>query len=342
MADPAGPARPDMSRDAPPPEATGFFALLRALETPGNRFGRAGSAASEPARLGQRARLAIATRDIAGYRPSAGGRPPAVDVEVLGLFGPEGALPLHLTRWVLARQSQRWFDDGGTAADTTFLDFCNLLQHRMLALYWRAWADARPEVAAGHGPGGRAQAMCAALAGIGLPGLAGPGRDTDLKLRHATGLAAAQQAPERLTRLLSDLIGAPVRLVEFVGHWLAIPPALQSRLGRAHALLGRGAVAGALSFQRQGRAELRVGPVGLDLYLRLVADPGLRARLRHAIRFAAGEEIAFDLRPVLASAGKPAPRLGEARLGHTLWLPSRRERDGDDLRQAAFTGGIAA
>lgn len=335
MADVAGHPRPDLTGALPDPRRMGFFELLRRLETGALRFGRAGGPGKEPARLGQRVRLAVATGDVAGFTPGEAGRPARVDVEVLGLLGPEGALPLHVSRWVLTRLSERWFSGDAATADTTFLDFCNMLQHRMLALYWRAWGDARPEVQAEHGERGRGQAMQAALAGIGLPGM--DGRDTALKLRHATSLGSDVHGAERLTRLLGDLLGMPVRLAEFVGHWMEIPAPLQTRIGRAHAVLGQSAVAGRRSFQRQDRAELRIGPLTLADYRRLLDDRDLRDRLRHAIRFAMGREIDFDLRLVLARAEVPDPRLGACQLGRTAWVVPRRHRDADDLRLARFT-----
>lgn len=338
MADVAGQPRPDLTGSAPEPESMGFFELLRRLETADLRFGRAGGPEREPARLGQQVRLSVATRDVAGFRPGDDKRPAKVDVEVLGLLGPEGALPLHLSRWVLARLSERWFAEAAdtATADTTFLDFCNMLQHRMMALYWRAWGDARPEVQVEHGERGHGQAMQAALAGLGLPGMAG--RDDALKLRHATALGQGVQGPERLTTFLADLLGVKVALAEFVGHWLEIPAPLQTRLGRVHAALGESAVVGARSFQRQGRAELRLGPLTLQQYRRLLEDDGLRSRLKHAIRFAVGTEIDFDLRLVLAKGDVPDPCLGTCQLGRTTWVSPTRHTDAGDLRLTDFAG----
>lgn len=320
------------------PEAMSFFELLRRLEGEGRRFGRAGGAAREPARLGQSARMAVATGDLARVAPGGEGRPTAVDVEVIGLLGPEGPMPLHLTRWVFERVSQRWFEVGSehATADTTALDFCNMLQHRMIALYWRAWGDARPFVHAGRPGAGRVGATLAALAGIGLPGLrgaAGPAADTEaVKLDHATRIAHQVQGRERLTAPLADLLGAPVRLREFVAGWIDVPPPLRSRLGQAHARLGRGAVVGSRVFSRQDRAELRVGPVDLRGYLRLVEDRPLRGRLRHLALHLAGREVDIDLRPVLARDQVPEPRLGQVALGRTAWLATRHPSDRDDLR----------
>ncbi len=338
MADAPRQPRPDIGHRNPAETSVGFFELLRRFETSELRFGRSGGARNEPARLGQGIRLSVATRDIAAVWGGTDGSPRHIDVEVLGLFGPEGALPLHITRWVLERLSERWFaEHSDTAtADTSFLDFCNLLQHRMLALYWRAWADARPEVQIELGTGGRVMAILGALSGTGLPGLAGVERQ--LKLRHATALGAAAHGPERLTRFLTDLIGAPVSLVEFVGQWTPIPSHLQSRLGTDFAALGQSAVLGPRSYLRHDRAELRIGPLDFDIYERILDDTDLAARIRHAIKFAMGGEIEFDLRPVLRRDRVPPAHLGASRLGRTAWLPGRGANDADDLRLVSFAG----
>jgi type VI secretion system protein ImpH len=329
----------------PDPEAMTFFELLRRLETDGLRFGRAGGPDREPARLGQSVRLSFATRDVAGARAGKPGQPPRVDVNVLGLLGPEGPMPLHLTRWVMARMSNRWFAGEGedAASDTTFLDLVNMLQHRHIALYWRAWAEARPEVQIAHGTGGRITALLRTLAGVGLPGTdTGSRARTSAKLRHGTTLARQVQSPGRLVEYLSEVAAAPVAVREFVGRWTDIPGPLQTRLGRAHAGLGRGAVAGARVFERANRAEVRVGPLALPRFEAMLDEAPRRDELRHAILFAMGEAIAFDLRLVLRGADVPQARLGAARLGRTAWLGAGQGADRDDLVLRGFTGRASA
>lgn len=319
---------------------TDFFRLLAVLEREGQRFGRSGGPEREPARLGQSARLAFATQDIAALSERPGRETPEVAVNVLGLLGPEGPMPLHITRWVIERLSNRWFsgDSAGALADTSFLDFINMLQHRMMALYWRAWADAQPDLHFTHTDGGRVSAMMAAFAGLGLPGSeTGDGRIDGAKLRHATDLVQDRNDPERLVAFLSTVIGAPVSLREFVGVWLDLPERLQTRLGGQHSALGQGAVVGARSFDRQSRAELRVGPLTLEQFKAFLSDPALIGRLRHAIIAAAGKDLQFDLRLVLRAQEVPAAQLGAAQLGRTAWLAPTRENDADDLKMSRIS-----
>ncbi|MEQ6250638.1 type VI secretion system baseplate subunit TssG [Sulfitobacter sp. HNIBRBA3233] len=343
MADDDRHTRADLST----PEAIArmdFFELLRQLETDTMRFGRAGGAGREPARLGQTARLSFAAADVAGFFEGDDKRKPQVDVNVLGLIGPEGPMPLHMTRWIMARLSNRWFagDSSGAVADTSFLDFINMLQHRLIALYWRAWADAQPEINIAHGDGGRVTATMRALAGQGLPGTTtGDIRLDGAKLRHATSLVMEARSPERLTAFLETVLGVPVTLSEFEGRWISIPEHLQSRLGRAHAGLGTGAVAGARVFDRQSHAELRLGPLTFAEFSDFLDDPAAWSRMRHALIFAAGKEILFNLRLVLKAGEVPAARLGACRLGRTSWIAPAADAAADDLSFSNVTADPA-
>ncbi|MEM9785411.1 MAG: type VI secretion system baseplate subunit TssG [Pseudomonadota bacterium] len=318
-----------------------FFALLRAIEQiDGRRFGREGGPADEPARLGQHVRLSFATTDVADMQTDPQAK---VAVNVLGLLGPEGPMPLYLTRWVMARLSNRWFagDAEGVTSDTAFKDFTDILQHRLIALYWRAWADARAEIQVSHKGGGPSVAILRALAGLGLAGDKTTAHDT-AKLRHATTLAQHINHPQQLTSYLTEAIGVPVSLQEFIGQWDVIPAPLQSRLGHSFSGLGDSAVIGARSFSRQNRAELRLGPLTYAQFLALLDDPDTRDKLRHAILFAAGHGVSFQIRLVLAATEIPAARLGECRLGANAWVQPRRDQDAADLTLADVTAKRSA
>lgn len=349
MADDARPPRPDLDATPPAPappalslpaEAMDFFELMRRLERAGGRFAAGGRPDAEPARLGQTVRLAFATQDIAHWRPASDAAPAEVRVVNFGLLGPEGPMPLHLTRWVFDRLSQRWFSDheAGATHDTTFVDFANLLQHRMIGLFYRAWADSRPAVQVERPGGGRVSALLGALAGVGLPDAAPSEGFGALARRHATALGHQVEGPERLTRPLADALGVGVRLEEFVGVWMPIPARLRSRLGGPLARLGAGATVGARAFQRQSRIEIALGPLTLDQFNAFLPGAPALDGVREIIRHTVGETLDVDLRLVLAAGEVPAARLGTARLGRVAWLAPRRAGDRGDLRFRGFVG----
>jgi type VI secretion system protein ImpH len=355
MADDARQSLPDLDT-VDPNKAEGlsetfdFFELLRRLERRGGLFGYSGSPEREPARLGQHVRLSFSARDVVEFREAKDKAPARVTVANLGLMGPEGPLPLHLTRWVLDRLSQRWFTgaDARHTSDTTFVDFVNILQHRMIALYYRAWADAHPAVQVERAVGGRVRAMLEAMAGIGLPGTQNTDLDT-VKLRQAASLASQVDGPERLTLFLAEAFKVPVQIKEFIAAWITIPTGLQTRLAKAYAGLGRGATIGPRVFNRQSRIELRVGPLGYEDFREFLPG-GQRLKLfKQAVRDMVGESLDVDLRIVLAREAVPPPRIGAVQLGRTAWLARPIERgDADDLRLRTIVGwrpemaGVAA
>jgi len=334
MANDAGHAGTDLADLSDSNATMDFFELLLQLERDGHQFGRAGQPGSEPARLGQTARMAFATSDVAAVIPHPAGGPPDVAVNVLGLLGPEGPMPLHLTRWVMERLSNRWFagDTVGATADASFLDFVNMLQHRMIALYWRSWADAQLHVQAGRGDQGRVAIMLQAIAGMGLPGTkTGDPKLDNAKLRHATSLTQQTDTPDRLAGFLETVLELPVSVVEYVGIWREIPEHLQSRLGGNYSGLGTGAVAGARVFDRQSRAELHIGPLSGAEFTMLLEDQESWARLRHALAFAKGRNIDYGVRLLIAAGQVPHAHLGMTQLGRTAWLHPDPNAGADDL-----------
>lgn len=335
MADDAGKTRSHLELASDQIEQMDFFQMLALLEQDGLRFGRSGGPDREPARLGQSARLSFATQDLADVDMGRDLKfPPKVAVNVIGLLGPEGPMPLHLTRWIMERLSNRWFagDSPSALADTSFLDLVNMLQHRMMAFYWRAWADARPEIHIAHDDGGKVSAMLRAFAGLGLPGtLMDDARIDGSKLRHATSLVQDNRSPDRLTAFVSTVIEAPVSLSEFVGVWIDIPGSLQTQIGKTYCRLGKEAVVGARSFDRQSRAELRIGPLSLDEFTAFSKDRTRWDQMRHAVIFASGKELEFNVRLILAANDIPDARLGHCQLGRTIWLNPDSTSDADDL-----------
>lgn len=303
------------------PHRFDLFRALRLLECAfpeRPRLGEATRPAEEPVRLGQEPSLAFAARSVAAFT-RGGEHPPRLTTFAFGVFGPNGPLPLHLTEY--ARDRLRH------AGDATLARFLDVFHHRLLTLFYRAYADAEPAVARDRPAADRFPTFLGALVGIGLPATRGRSLTTDDAKLHYAGLLARQaRNADGLAALVGDLFRAPARVEEFVGEWVDLPAASRSRLGQAGCTLGVDAVVGARTWLRSGRFRLVLGPLRRREFDGFLPGSPRLAALADAVRVYAGDELTWELELVLARPDWRPLTLGGARLGWGSWLGSRPAR----------------
>jgi hypothetical protein len=83
-----------------------------------------------------------------------------VDVRMFGLFGPNGPLPLHMTAFARERRLHK--------GDHTFQAFADLFHHRLLLLFYRAWAQAQPTASLDRPRDDRFAGYVGSLIGVGV------------------------------------------------------------------------------------------------------------------------------------------------------------------------------
>jgi type VI secretion system protein ImpH len=306
------------------PWAFGFFQALRRLEVGYRsrpRLGEAALPADEPIRLTQEPSLAFAPAALSGFSYPAGDRPARLAVRFFGLFGPQGPLPLHLTEY--ARQRMR------DAADPAFSRFADLFHHRLLLLFYRAWANSEPCVSHDRPAleDDHFARYVASLVGLGLPSLRRADQDlAELRSYFAGRLAMQSRNVEGLLALLADVLRLPVRIDEFVGAWIEIPEPARWRLGPGHqpGRLGESAVLGRRSWQRAHKFRIVLGPLNAEDFDSLLpGGPGLE-RLRALVKSYVGDELCWDVRLLTENQARQPVRLGRAgRLGWSSWLGPR-------------------
>ncbi len=123
------------------PHRFNFFQAMRLIEAANphlDRIGKAQKPGGEPVRLGQEPSLAFAPSMLAAFRPGEEDAPDYLSGFFFGMFGPNGPLPLHLTEY--ARDRER------LSHDPTFRAFADVFHHRMMSLFYRAWAEVQPTV----------------------------------------------------------------------------------------------------------------------------------------------------------------------------------------------------
>jgi type VI secretion system protein ImpH len=296
-----------------------FFDVLRRFECAhpeASRLGRALRPCDEPIRLGQEASLGFPASPLASFVPSAAGKPPRLSVHFLGLLGPNGPLPLHLTEY--ARDRVR------NAGDRALVSFLDVFHHRILTLFYRVWADAQPTVSLDRPKEDRFGTYLGSLIGLGMPSLRNRDEFPDqAKLYFAGRFAAQTRNCEGLTAIVETFFGLPVKVEEFAGEWLKLPEEARWRLGRSAraGVLGQTTVAGARTWQRQSKFRLVFGPLNEDDFHSLLPGGVRLRRLVALVRNYTGDSLNWDVRLHLEHQVNRPFRLGQSSsLGWTSWL----------------------
>jgi type VI secretion system protein ImpH len=312
------------------PSAFDFYALLRRVDTLRPQAPRTGVAQrprQEALRLAQAAELDFAPAPLHALEWPAGrseAAAPRLVVRFFGLLGPMGPMPLHFTEVVRERQLHH--------GDATLAHFLDLFHHRLLSLFYRAWAQAQPVVHLDRPAEDRFRSWVGAIAGA--PPFAGTGAP-DAVVHHAGWLTARSRYPEMLVKVIGQFFGVRARVEEHVGQWLTMAEEDRTRLGFARnrsersatppAPLGKAANAGSRVWDRQYRFRLSLGPLTHAQTLAFL--PGGRAwpQLIHWVRLLAGRELQWEVQFEIAAGEVPAPELGRTpgvspRLGLTWQL----------------------
>lgn len=310
------------------PWAFDFFQALRRIDARQPEKPRLGTAlrpVDEPVRLGQAPEMSFAPAALHAVHQPEGGRPARLEVRFFGLFGPNGPLPLHLTDYARNRAQHN--------ADPTFVRFADVFHHRLLLLFYRAWAQAQPVVGRDR-PGDDSFAdIVGSLIGVGIPQMRGRDPMADEVKLHFAGLLTRQvRNADGLANLLTGYLGRRVRVEQFAGHWMPLLVQERSRLGRVlggkrnvSAQLGRGAVLGSMVWDRQHGIRLHIGPLDRKAFETLLPDGKALPAVMALVQQYLGHEFDWDLvLGHLAEQVEPS-RLGRhARLGWTSWVGKPR------------------
>lgn len=300
------------------PDRFGLYTALRAVECahPDQpRIGQASHLVDEPFRIAQMPSMNFAASSISNVDQTKQGQI-RIWQSVLGLFGPNGPLPLHLTETAWQRLHNH--------SDPTITGFLNLFHHRLLSLFYRARADAEPALHFDRPHQDRFQDYVGSLCGLGTEAF----RDRDAmpdmaKLHFAGRLGSQAKNSEGLEEILATYLQLPIRIEQFAGQWIALPIDSRNAIGtrRSTSLLGRSATIGSHVWDCQQKFRIVVGPVNLDDYERLLPGGDSLKRLRAVVRNYLGHELQWEVQVRIQKDAVPRMQLGvQGSLGWRDWL----------------------
>lgn len=312
------------------PHRFGFYAVLRRYECifkTSARFGESQHAKEDPIRLAQTPSLAFATSTLARFEERGEAKLRYLVGNFFGLYGPHGPLPAHITEYARDRMLHH--------GDRTLVGFLDIFHHRMMSLFYRAWANSQPVVQFDRPETDQFSQFVASLLGMGVPAM----RRRDSMPDSAKFFYAGQTLPhtrhaEGLHSILADFFRLPVRIREFVGEWLPLPMDARCRLGETTltGTLGVTAVAGERVWDCQHKFRIVVGPLRLEEYRRLLPGGDSLRRLVDIVRNYTSDEYEWDLQLLLERHEIPSLHLGDENpLGWSSWMNGDEEnmKEGD-------------
>jgi type VI secretion system protein ImpH len=330
MAAESGPQGPDVKEDygaeveeelRREPWNFQFFQTVRLLERlgTGKPVGRFDNPEEEAVRFSTNPALEFPPSEI--HSLDFKDIPPDLTVNIMGLTGQLGVLPLPYTEWI---------NDRIRAKDRTLQDFFDLFHHRLLSLFYQAWEKYRFPVAYERDRNDRFTRYLLAFLGLGTHGLRHRLSVPDEGSAFYTALLALQtRSATALRQMIHDYFQVPVEIEQFVGTWRPIPQSDQTRTGDEREYseqLGLGAIAGDEVWDQQSTARIVLGPLTLSQYLDFLPNGSAYKPLCDLIEFFSRREIDFELQLVLRRDETPGMVLQEESggfmLGWTTWLKS--------------------
>jgi len=309
-----------------------LFAALRRLERESPHKPRIGDAArleEAVVLLSQNPYLEFAASTLEAATPTADGRLRLV-ARFLGMFGPQGALPLATTA-----ESLEWLHE----RDDSFARFVDIFQRRFLELFYRAWADSRPVAQNDRPDSDRFLSYVNSMIGVGSDAFCGSDSLHPFAKAEFAGLIAAKaKSAGRLEQFLAGLTGVRVEIIEFVGSWLALEPEDRTRIGGAMARLGVDCLAGASQFTVSDKFRVRIFVRDLAHYREFLPGGALAETIADAVFLMLGDEFDWDMELAIpAGEVRPVKLDGGVSLGWTSWMaPNWAKTDQTHRTDARF------
>jgi type VI secretion system protein ImpH len=259
-------------------------------------------------------------------------------VSFMGLYGPKGVLPTHYTQTVIneTRAKRR----------SPTRDFLDAFNHRIISLFYRAWEKYRFEIGferarnRGDGANDLFTDCLFSLVGMGPKPLRKRLQvPDDLFLFYAGTFSTYPKNAVSLERMLVEIFGLPIKVVQFAGQWLQLDPDQQSRMPTrenpdgVNAQLGLNFVAGTRVWSIDSKLRIRIGPVRYKQFKQLMPGQKNLVQLAQIVRQYVGPTLDFDVQVVLAKEDVPKMKFDSAdrpQLGQNTWLFAKPLPDDKD------------
>lgn len=300
-----------------------FFSLMRRLDASGcfdDDFDAKGNI--KKVRLGQEPSFRFPTSSIQSIKIKEDTL--QVFVNGFGMLGVNSPLPLHFVEYIFNRKHQ--------FGDDTWVAFINLIQHRLLQLFYEAWKNAQIVTSLEKQNENKFSNYVASL--IGLQQQVKKPFETNIsmysKLYYAGFLFGQKASPKNITSVISQYFDVPCKLFQNIGKWVLVDKTDIQALGNQKNMLGQGVFLGNRIFDAMSHFRLSLGPLTYNEYCSFFADRDNAKKIKEWLEVFIGIEYEWDIQLILKR--DEVPKLGlnaKQRLGQTTWL-GLVDSDADD------------
>jgi type VI secretion system protein ImpH len=240
----------------------------------------------------------------------------------MGMLGSHGVLPLHYSDRI--NRHEKTSSDGGPRA------FLDMLSHRALGMFYKAWAKHRPECMVSPEGHDEYLALLTALSGT---------RRTSEVVDHETLAFYAMQIRCRtvsaplMAGMYAEYFDVPFAVDQLIGVWQELPVLDQAALGIANVHLAAGVMLGARVYGCDSRVRLRIGPLDRNRYESFLPGRAAATRLAALLALHCGVGMTYEVRLIQHAADLRGVSLdagGDVRLGvnaRMLSMPSNQNRE---------------
>ena len=307
------------------PYAFQFFQAVRLLEQllpEREPVGRFVPPSKEVVRFSVHQSVTFPPSDIHSLEENEG-QQPRMEVNFLGMTGPNGVLPLWYT--ALIRERMR-------AGDHTLPAFLDIFNHRMVSIFYRAWEKYRFTISYERGERRSFTQFLLDLIGLGTKGLADRQQVADDSLIFYSGLLGQKpRSAQALAQIVGDYFGVQVEVEQFLGAWYRLDEDNLCNLDvngpDISEMVGGGAVVGDEVWDPHARVRLKLGPMPLEKYLQFLPNGPAHKPLRAILSFFSNDEFDFEVQLLLKRDEVPLCELGAEgegapQLGWVTWMRS--------------------
>lgn len=304
----------------------GYFQAVRNLDSiyytrdkAHRRTGEADTLRGEAVRYKQKPFFGFKDSEIDEFAVTAEKSPASLYVNFLGLWGTNSPLPLVFTEYAFNRAKHQ--------DDSTLINFMDIFHHRMLSLFYKAWAINQQSVNADRKDDDKFSKYLSSIIGLRAFHTVKDTSPLSLysRIYFSGHLMRCMPNISNLSAILSDYFKTKAEVKPFMVEHKNIPVEDRFYLSRKNrnGMLGKNIAIGEKFITSMMKFRVVLGPMNLINYMKMFPGKNGYLQLVNWVKYYVAGEFTFDIQLILNYSEVPAMSLGKiGTLGCACWLRS--------------------